>query len=154
MNIKKITSKKEKIEICKNVIEKLPEWFDEQGRRDYVSGVEASEVWGCFIDEKPVGFISIKSNNEFTSEIYVFGVLQEYHRNGVGSRLLEAACKKLKNDKVKLLIVKTLDESADYEPYNQTRNFYQKHDFIPIDVYKKIWSEENPCLLMTKIINT
>jgi GNAT superfamily N-acetyltransferase len=109
-------------------------------------------VWSCFDGEKPIGFISIKKNNEFTSEVYVFGVLKEYHRSGVGTQLLEAACKKLKIDNVKLLAVKTLDESADYEPYNQTRNFYLKHNFIPIDVYTKIWNEENPCMLMVKII--
>lgn len=153
MNIKNITSIKDKIEICKSIVEKLPEWFDEQGRRDYVAGIENTMVWAYFIDEKPVGFISIKSNNEFTSEVYVFGVLKSYHRSGVGSQLMEVACNKIVSDNVKLLVVKTLDESADYEPYNQTRNFYLKHSFVPIDVYKKIWNEENPCLLMAKVIN-
>lgn len=153
MNIKNIESVEGKIEICKSIIEELPEWFDEQGRKDYVAGIIDTDVWGYFINEKPVGFISVKSNNEFTSEIYVFGVLRECHRSGVGSQLIEAACDKLMADNVKLLAVKTLDESADYEPYNQTRNFYLKHGFIPVDVYKKIWNEENPCLLMAKIIN-
>lgn len=153
MNIEIIESAEDKIRICKSIIEELPQWFDEQGKKDYVANIENTSVWACFIDEEPVGFISIKSNNEFTSEVYVFGVLKEYHRSGVGSQLIEAACKKLISDNVKLLAVKTLDESADYEPYNQTRNFYLKHGFIPVDVYEKIWNEENPCLLMVKVIN-
>lgn len=153
MDIKSIESAEDKARICKSIIEELPEWFDEQGRRDYVVGIVDTKVWAYFIDEKPAGFISVKSNNEFTSEVYVLGVLKTYHRSGVGSQLIEAACDDLASANIKLLVVKTLDESADYEPYNQTRNFYLKHGFIPIDVYKKIWNEENPCLLMAKVIN-
>jgi GNAT superfamily N-acetyltransferase len=153
MNIKTIKSAEEKIEICKSIVEQLPWWFDEQGRKDYVANVGNTKVWACFEDEKPVGFISIKSNNEFTSEIYVFGVLKEYQRNGVGSQLIGAVLNELRSNDFKLLAVKTLDESADYEPYNQTRNFYSKQGFVPVDVYKKIWNEENPCLLMIKVVN-
>lgn len=152
MNIKSVTSIEDKIEICKNIIEELPEWFDEQGRKDYVANIENTQVWAYFVDEKPVGFISIKNNNEFTSEIYVFGILKQYHRSGVGSQLMETVYNKLVSDNVKLLVVKTLDESADYEPYNRTRNFYLKQGFIPVDVYEKIWNEENPCLLMVKVV--
>ena len=153
MNIRNIESAEEKTRICKSIIEELPEWFDEHGKMDYVANIENTALWAYFIDEKPVGFISIKTNNEFTSEVYVFGVLKQYHRSGIGSQLMEAVCNKLASDNVKLLIVKTLDGSADYEPYDRTRNFYLKHSFIPVDVYEKIWNEENPCLLMAKVVN-
>lgn len=153
MNIKSIESAEDKVNICKSIIDELPEWFDEQGRMDYAANVGNTAVWAYFINELPVGFISIKSNNEFTSEIYVFGILKEYHRSGIGSRLLENVCGELSASGVKLLAVKTLDESADYEPYDRTRNFYSKYGFMPIGVYEKIWNRENPCLLMVKVID-
>jgi len=152
MKIKKISSTDEKIEICKSIVDSLPDWFDEKGRSEYVLGVGDTNVWASYDSDKLIGFISIKKNNEFTSEVYVFGVLKEYQRSGVGSKLLEIVCNDLAKNNVKLLAVKTLDSSADFEPYDRIRNFYLKQGFMPVDVYKKIWNEENPCLVMVKII--
>ena len=104
------------------------------------------------MDDKPIGFISIRDNNEFTSEIYVIGVLKENQRSGIGSKLFEAAYNDLISRDIKLLAVKTLDASANYKEYDRTRSFYIKQGFIPIDVYKTIWDEENPCLLMIKVV--
>lgn len=152
MEIIKIDSVEEKVKTCQEIVDQLPDWFDEQGRRDYVVGVNSTAVWSAYVDGKLAGFISIKSNKEFTSEIYVFGVLEQFQRCGIGSELLIVACSHIKASGVKLLAVKTLDESASYEPYDRTRNFYLKNDFLAIDVYAKIWNEENPCLLMIKVL--
>lgn len=152
MKIKKIDSVEEKQKICQEIVDQLPNWFDEQGRRDYVAGVGGTAVWANYIDEKLTGFISIKSNNDFTFEIYVFGVLDKYQRNGIGSELLNTACDYARTSGAKLLAVKTLDAAANYESYDRTRNFYLKNGFLPIDVYTKIWNEENPCLLMVKVL--
>jgi hypothetical protein len=63
------------------------------------------------------------------------------------------ACKKycIRNNK-QFLTVKTLDESAVYEPYNSTRAFYKKEGFIPLEVFTTYWNEENPCLFLVKAI--
>lgn len=153
MDIRAIESIEEKINICRNITHQLPEWFDAVGKEQYPDGVSSTLVWAGFIDNKPVGFISIKKNNEFTSEVYVLGVLKQFQRNGIGEKLLEAAYDQIIQDGVKLLVVKTLDSSANYEPYEKTRNFYKKNGFLPVDVYNKIWNEENPCLLMAKVIS-
>lgn len=52
----------------------------------------------------------------------------------------------------KFLTVKTLDESAVYEPYNGTRTFYKKEGFYPLEVFTTFWDEENPCLFMVKVM--
>lgn len=150
--IKRINSSEEKEKICQEIVNNLPDWFDEKGRIDYVDGVKNTDVWAAYIGNELAGFISIKLNSKFTSEIYVFGVLEKNQRNGIGSELLAVAIEELKKLKVKLLIVKTLDNTANYEPYERTRNFYLKNDFFPIDVYKKIWNEDNPCLLMGRVL--
>ena len=50
-----------------------------------------------------------------------------------------------------MLTVKTLNESAEYEPYERTRSFYKKFGFVvPIEVFKTYWNEGNPCLFSTK----
>jgi GNAT superfamily N-acetyltransferase len=96
--------------------------------------------------------VALKIHNEYTAEIYNLGVLREFHRKGVGHMLIEA-CKKycIRNNK-QFLTVKTLDESAVYEPYNSTRAFYKKEGFIPLEVFTSYWNEENPCLFLVKAI--
>ena len=58
-----------------------------------------------------------------------------------------------KENNYKFLTVKTLDESAIYEPYNGTRAFYRKEGFYPLEVFTCVWDEENPCLFMVKVIS-
>jgi GNAT superfamily N-acetyltransferase len=152
MEIKEIFDGGEKRNICSGIVDNLPEWFDAEGRKDYPEGVKETLFFACFDGEKSVGFISIKENNKFTSEIYVIGVLKEQQGKKVGQALLDEACARLVGQGKKLLAVKTLDASAGYAPYDLTRKFYLANGFIPVDCYPKIWNEENPCLIMGKIL--
>ncbi|WP_149678012.1 hypothetical protein [Thermoclostridium caenicola] len=52
----------------------------------------------------------------------------------------------------KFITVKTLDASADYEPYDRTRAFYFKNGFYPLEVFPLFWNEENPCPFLAKYI--
>lgn len=94
----------------------------------------------------------MKIHNEYTADIYNFGVLKEYHRMGIGHQLMEACVQYCNENHYKFLTVKTLDESAVYEPYNGTRAFYKKEGFFPLEVFTTFWDEENPCLFMLKVI--
>lgn len=42
-------------------------------------------------DSAPIGFLYLKETGKDTVELYVMGVLKEYHRHGVGRNLFEAA---------------------------------------------------------------
>lgn len=152
MKIKEIFEEQEKKKICESIVHSLPDWFDVAGKKNYPEGVGETLLLAYFEGEKAVGFISIKENNPSTSEIYVTGVLQEFQGKGIGGKLLAAACARLVEQKKALLAVKTLDASAEYEPYDRTRNFYVKNGFLPVDCYPQIWNEENPCLVMVKIL--
>lgn len=91
-------------------------------------------------------------HNGYTAEIYTIGVLEEYHRKGLGYKLLKEVEKYCKNCGCQYITVKTLDESADYEPYNSTRAFYLKNGFTPLEVLPTFWDEENPCLFLVKYL--
>ncbi len=45
-----------------------------------------------------------KTNNEYTAEIYVMGILMEYQNKGIGKALLKIAEEDLKKDSYKFLI--------------------------------------------------
>lgn len=89
----------------------------------------------------------------YTADIYNLGVLREYHRIGIGHQLPDACIRYCKETNRKFLTVKTLDESAIYEPYNGTRAFYKKEGFYPLEVLTTFWDEENPCLFMVRVIS-
>lgn len=80
------------------------------------------------------------------------GVLEAYHRRGIG-RSLVAACEKYCRDHRKeFLTVKTLAEARASKSYEKTRLFYLSMGFKPLEVFPDLWDEDNPCLLMVKRI--
>lgn len=151
IKISRVLDNVEKSKITENILRQLPEWFGiEESLIEYVDGVKATDFYAAYDSDKLVGFISIKTNNMYTSEIYVIGILKEYHGNGIGKSLLKVAENQLAGGKVKFLMVKTLGESHPDKNYKETRKFYKKVGFYPLEEIKEIWDKENPCLIMVK----
>ncbi|WML45436.1 GNAT family N-acetyltransferase [Neobacillus sp. PS3-40] len=151
--IKKIMDIREKSKVTNLVLRKIPEWFGiEEAINNYVKEVEGTDFYALFLEDNPIGFISIKSNNQYTSEIYVMGILKKYHKKGFGKKLLLKAEETLINNQVKFLMVKTLGDSHSDLNYKNTRQFYTKVGFFPLEEIKEIWGEENPCLIMVKYL--
>ena len=99
-----------------------------------------------------MGFISLKLNNEYTAEIFVMGIIEEYHQKGIGKNLVSDSEKILRERNYKYLMVKTLGESHPDIYYKKTRVFYSKLGFYPLEEITEIWGKETPCLLLIKNI--
>ncbi len=97
-----------------------------------------------------VGFFSIKIHYQHTGDIFVCGVLPEYQHNGVGKALYHVVEENFIQKDCKYVIVKTLSDIVDFEPYAQTRRFYTSIGFEPLITLTEMWDEENPCLIMFK----
>ena len=133
------------------VLRQLPDWFGiEESIIEYVGNVKETIFYTAFDDGKPIGFLSLKINNEYTSEIYAMGILKEYHNKGIGRDLVEKAVSYSLENNYKLLMVKTLGESHPDKNYKKTREFYRKVGFYPLEEIKEIWGEQSPCLLMVR----
>lgn len=151
MDIKMVEQPNEKTEITLKIMHSLPAWFSPPEdiekkaviHRDY-------PFFAAYNDDVPIGFIALKIHNQYTADIFNLGVLEQYHRQGAGRRLLEAAERYCVDNGYLYLTVKTIDSSAEYEPYERTRAFYQRMGFIPLEVFTTFWNEENPCLFMIK----
>ncbi len=140
-----------KSEICESVIRSLPEWFGiEKAIVDFIEGVKDKLFLAVYVKSIPVGFISIKEHNEFTSEIYVLGIVKELHGRGIGKRLFGAVEKRLRQQGKKFVSVKTLSGSHPDENYKRTREFYRAVGFYPLEEFPTLWDEDNPCLIMVK----
>ena len=152
-----VESPDEKSEITRKIMHSLPAWFsppeDVENKaiihRDYpfIAAYAYGDGGG-----DPIGFIALKIHNAYTADIYVIGVLEEYHRRGVGAALISRAEQFCRDGGYRFLTVKTLDSSAEYEPYERTRAFYKKMGFYPLEVFKTFWNEENPCLFLAKYL--
>ena len=66
-----------------------------------------------------------------TAEIYVMGILKEYHRNGLGHLLWEAFLEYAKEHGYEYVQVKTV-KKGQYKEYDITNAFYEKNDLIYI----------------------
>lgn len=152
MKIIEISDPTEKSKICERVLRALPKWFGiESAILDYIHDVQSMETWAAF-DEEVIGFISLNKHNSSTAEIHVMGLLPHYHRKNVGSELIQVAEASLLDQGCKFLTVKTLSSARPDENYDKTRQFYLSYGFTPIEEFKTLWGESNPCLMMIKSI--
>ncbi len=153
LSVKEITSEDLKKEITIHIMGNLPEWFSPP--EDILVKAEIHKqypFYAVYENDDCIGFVALKIHNEYTAEIYNLGVLKEFHRKGAGHKLIESCENYCSKNNKHFLTVKTLDESAVYEPYNGTRAFYKKEGFKPLEVFTSYWDEENPCLFLVKVI--
>jgi len=151
MKIYEIINSEQKSKITLEILESLPEWFAEcNAVEKYSQDVKTLHYYVIEENSHSVGFCCLKRINEYTSEIYVMGIKKEFHHSGIGTFSIMEISKKLLQDGYKILMVKTLGASANYEYYESTRKFYLKNGFIPLEEYHEIWGKENPCLIMVK----
>ncbi len=154
MQIRLLPDPKARSQVCEKILRALPKWFGiESAILDYVKDVQSMETWIVTDDQDTaIGFLSINKHNEFTVEIHVMGILSEYHGRNIGSSLIQNAEKKLASENFKYLTVKTLSESRPNAEYDRTRRFYLRYGFLPVEEFKTLWGEANPCLLLIKNI--
>ena len=153
IKIIQITQQKLKKKITNDILRSLPKWFSiEKAIVDYSNSVKDQIFFVVYDKEKPIGFISTKLNNQFTAEINVMGILEEYQSKGLGKKLLKAIELYLKKQKIKFLMVKTLSSKKKDKFYEKTRQFYLAAGFYPLIETEKEWGKENPCLILVKAI--
>jgi GNAT superfamily N-acetyltransferase len=141
----------EKSGVCTLIIRSLEEWFGiEEAIVHYSNSIDHLPTWLASEAERVLGFVSIKQHTKYSAEVYVMGILQESHHKGIGRKLIEAAQEWLRSQNVEYLQVKTLGPSDPDENYAKTRAFYAAMGFRPMEEFKQIWDEENPCLIMIK----
>lgn len=153
MKIIEVNDKQEKSEISTGILKSLPNWFGiPESTQEYINESSNLPFFAAIDESKPIGFISVKENNKYTAEIYVMGVLSDYHKQGIGRALFNKVLQWAKEKGYEFLQVKTLDESHPDVYYAGTRKFYQSIGFKPLECLPELWGKENPCLIMIQHI--
>lgn len=142
-----------KAQNCISILRSLPQWFGvETALQAYSTEIDRLPTFLACEASHEIGFLSLKQHNRFAAEIYVMGVLPEFHRHGTGRALVEIAQQWLRHQSVEYLQVKTLGPSHPDSDYARTRAFYAAMDFRPLEEFKQIWDENNPCLILVKCL--
>lgn len=154
IEIKEIKSAAEKSKICGTILRSLPNWFGvEASIVDYMDKATGMPFYSAKDEDgNAVGFVALKIHSEYAAEVCVMGILGEYHRQGIGRKLIKLCESFCMENKIEFLTVKTLAESRESESYGKTRLFYQSMGFRPLEVFPLLWDEDNPCLFMVKVV--
>ncbi len=151
MNIKITGPFPGKSQICEPILRALPQWFGiEDATRQYVRDTEQLPTFLAYVDEEAIGFLTLKHHSGQSAEIQVMGVLPEYHRSGVGKKLVSRTEEHLHQLGVEYLQVKTLSSRHPDKSYAGTRAFYLSMGFVSLEEFPDLWGDENPCLQMVK----
>ena len=109
---------------------RLPEWFAQpESNRHYAEQAEILEAWVARLGGSARGLLLLKRHGAASAEIYWLGVDPDHHRQGIGKALIGAIEDRLRQERVKHLVVTTLHPDDPYEPYRGTRAFYERLGF-------------------------
>jgi len=124
------------------IVENLPEWFDETARtRSVPSDLRHQLGFAAASNHNVVGFITLYVA-EGRMHIGWLAVDKPFQRQGIGSRLLDASEAMARKMQIDDIATYTLGEEVDYQPYESTRQFYWKHGF---KVYKRSRTDNPGC---------
>lgn len=140
-----IYDRNEKKAISRQILESLKEWFEvDASREKYISESAEQTFFAAKEDGKYIGFLCLKETGKDTVEIAVMGVAKEYHRNGAGRGLVEAAKSAACNEGYSFMQVKTV-QMGKYPDYDKTNLFYISCGFKEFEVFPELWDTDNPC---------
>ena len=140
---------------CEDIARRLPAWFGiEEGLEDlrHCAEYQPGHLARATDQETPVGFVTLKEHFAHAREISWMAVHPDWHRHGVGRRLIDATVASCQERGVRFLLVKTLAASHPSPEYAQTRAFYEAVGFQAIEVLPDLWGEQNPCLNLIRCL--
>lgn len=138
--------------LCRDIMGELSDWFDQPEANEACAEiVERLPLLACRRDGVIAGFVALQPHPPSAMEIFVMAVRRQFHRQGIGHRLIAAAEEFARDAACHLLTVKTLAPRDREEPqYAATRAFYEGSGFIRAEVFPKFWHEDFPCLFLVK----
>ena len=143
------------------MLEALPDWFGIPEAIDqFCRDARDLRMWVVRTEDKTgtedevAGLVTLLQHFPVTAELHLIAIRAQHHRKGLGHKLLAAVEAHLKQTATtQILTVKTLAPSAADRFYARTHRFYAAEGFVPLEVFPHLWDEENPCLLMAKVLH-
>jgi GNAT superfamily N-acetyltransferase len=139
---------------CEAVLRSLPMWFGiERALRKYVEGTTAMPTFALSDGPDLVGFLTLHEHFPEAWEIHCVAIRADARGQGHGSSLLAHTEAWLRKRGVRFLQVKTVAATSPSKEYAETREFYDRRGFTPIEVFPTLWDPHNPALQYIKVLN-
>lgn len=144
--IKKINDKENTIFIA----ESLPDFFTASGVDSLREDLKSHELYSAIVDDKLVGFITLRLADIASLEISWLAVLPDWQEKGIGTELVKETLNIKAKEGFRICYVKTLAETVPNLGYEKTRKFYKKLGFYTLEIINPYpgWDEGNPCQIL------
>jgi GNAT superfamily N-acetyltransferase len=106
----------------------LPEWFSPNGLKYIQMDMNYQKALIASVGNIDMGFLSYFTY-EGVGYLAWMGVRPKFQNQGIGIALFESFKNEMRELGITTLQVQTLGGDVDYQPYEQTRNFYKKVGF-------------------------
>ncbi len=138
---------------CEAVLRSLPMWFGiERALLQYAQDSATLPTFGLVDDDRLVGFLTLREHFPAAWEVHCIAIAADFRGRGHGSRLLAHAEAWLTRRGVAFLQVKTVAATSPSAEYAQTRKFYERRGFAPIEIFPELWDPWNPALQCIKAL--
>jgi GNAT superfamily N-acetyltransferase len=138
---------------CEAVLRSLPMWFGiEEALVRYADDTLRLPTFAAMEGEQIVGFASLHEHFPQAWEIHCIAVRAASRNAGYGRALVAHVESWLAERGVSLLQVKTVAATSPSKAYAQTRGFYGRLGFQPLEVFPLLWAPQNPCLQLVKVL--
>lgn len=130
-----------------------PHFFNESGLKEMEKDIAENTLIGAYLDQELCGFVVFKELNPQAVELAWMAVEPKFQGQKIGSQLVEQGLRLL-NKNYSVCQMKTLSEIDPDPQYAQTREFYRKLGFIPLETIHPYpgWGEDNPCQIFVKVL--
>jgi GNAT superfamily N-acetyltransferase len=141
---------------CLEIVRELPDYFTEGVLDTVLRDLQRHAAWVILETEELVGFLVAERRSPVAAEILWMAVRPDRRNAGFGTRLLDDVLGTLRLEGIAVVEVKTLDRSAGYAPYEETRAFWEHRGFVQIDTIDPLpgWEPGNPSALYVAALIT
>ena len=138
---------------CERVLRTLPEWFGiESALCDYASATSVHPTFAATQDGTVVAFLTAREHFPGAWEVHCFAVDREHRGRGIGRALHMHVESWLATRGVRLLQVKTIADTHPSRAYAETRRFYARIGYVPLEVFRGLWGPTLPVLQLVKTL--
>jgi len=132
------------------IAQSLPNFFSKSGLMTLEKDLAEHELYGAFIDNDLLGFITLRKTDLAALEISWLAVLSNWQGQGIGSKLVKESLMAFATQGYKICYVKTLAETVVDPGYDKTRSFYKKLGFYTLEIISPYpgWTKDNPCQIL------
>jgi N-acetylglutamate synthase-like GNAT family acetyltransferase len=134
------------IDACVAIVTEMPEFFTDDVPAKIRDDLARCPAWVINAADGIIGFAIVDIRSTAAAEILWAAVQPAMQAGGVGTTLIDHVLTELAGDGVAVVEVKTLDASANYQPYEATRTFWERRGFVQIDTIDPLpgWQPGNP----------